>query len=251
MKNEKTESLLGNSAGESRDGSAPVAATSNSWGCDNFTEGESHGPCGICAGCMIRNGAEDWSRQRYANEPFHPRVRGRCPSCGSESLFLGAQGYVTCGVIGCKDPGAVHDSLSKPEREQCICAAIKLPNGEVWRGHRHNDAIVTAGNAGATRDEIAEAVQGFITSRNRFVGRIEAARIQALAGIVSPDTGWVPRPDRELFSEDLYLRDWRDEALGSEVSTGCSPKADTDALSSLAPASALVAPRKEKETKDE
>jgi hypothetical protein len=94
-------------------------------------------------------------------------------------------------------------------------------------------------------------VQGFITSRNRFVGRIEAARIQALAGIVSPDTGWVPRPDRELFSEDLYLRDWRDEALGSEVSTGCSPKADTDALSSLAPASALVAPRKEKETKDE
>lgn len=42
----------------------------------------------------------------------YPRVRGRCPSCGSESLFLGANGYVTCSVIGCKDPGAPTDVLA-------------------------------------------------------------------------------------------------------------------------------------------
>lgn len=41
----------------------------------------------------------------------HPRVRGRCPSCGAESLFLGSNGYVTCAVIGCKDPGAPTDLL--------------------------------------------------------------------------------------------------------------------------------------------
>ena len=41
-----------------------------------------------------------------------PRVRGRCPSCGSDSLFLGSNGYVTCAVIGCKDPGAPTDVLA-------------------------------------------------------------------------------------------------------------------------------------------
>ena len=51
---------------------------------------------------------------RYDNSPptQHPRVRGRCPSCGSESLFLGTNGYVTCSVIGCKDPGAPTDILA-------------------------------------------------------------------------------------------------------------------------------------------
>lgn len=98
--------------------------------------------------------------------------------------------------------------------EQCICAAIQLPNGEVWRGHRHDDAIHTASKAGASKADIYAAEQGFITSRNRFVGRREAARIQAVAGIVSPDSGFVPRPDRELFSEDLYLRDWRSSLAG-------------------------------------
>jgi hypothetical protein len=101
-------------------------------------------------------------------------------------------------------------ALAQPE--QCICAAIQLPNGEVWRGHRHDGAIITAGKAGATREDIANAEQGFITSRNRFVGRKEGARLQAIAGIVSPDTGWIPRPDRELFSEDLYDRSWRSPA---------------------------------------
>lgn len=42
------------------------------------------------------------------------KVQGRCPACGSESLFLGKNGYVTCGVLGCKDP----------------CAADKVLNGE-------------------------------------------------------------------------------------------------------------------------
>lgn len=42
----------------------------------------------------------------------YPRVRGRCPSCGADSLFLGSNGYVTCAVIGCKDPGAPTDVLA-------------------------------------------------------------------------------------------------------------------------------------------
>ena len=44
----------------------------------------------------------------------NPRIRGRCPSCGADSLFLGNNGYVTCGVIGCKDPAAATDLLTNP-----------------------------------------------------------------------------------------------------------------------------------------
>jgi len=102
-------------------------------------------------------------------------------------------------------------TLTAAQGEQCICAALRLANGEVWRGHRHDNCIQVAGKAGVSRDDIAEAEQGFITSRNRFVGREEGAQIQNRAGIVSAHTG---QPIAEmLFSEDLYLRAWREAAL--------------------------------------
>jgi hypothetical protein len=95
--------------------------------------------------------------------------------------------------------------------EQCICAAIKLPNGEVWRGHRHDNALKVAMDAGVARVDIYNAEQGFITSHNRFVSRAEGADLQRAAGIDSADTKR-PVVGDMLFSEDLYLRDWR-EAL--------------------------------------
>ncbi len=54
----------------------------------------------------------------------NPRVRGRCPSCDAETLFLGNNGYVTCSVIGCKDPGAPTDllALTKAERSAALAA---------------------------------------------------------------------------------------------------------------------------------
>lgn len=48
----------------------------------------------------------------------NPRVRGYCPSCKSQSLFLGNDGYVTCSRIGrngCQDPAAAHDLLMDEE----------------------------------------------------------------------------------------------------------------------------------------
>lgn len=92
--------------------------------------------------------------------------------------------------------------------EQCVCVAIMLSNGEVWRGHRHNDAIHTATQAGA---RIAGHTQGFITSHNRFVDRHEAMEIQRTAGIPSADPCAQPHAT-ELFSEDLYSRGWRSPA---------------------------------------
>lgn len=74
--------------------------------------------------------------ERYLNNPptRHPRVRGRCPSCGSETLFLGSNGYVTCSVLGCKEPGAATDLLSaaRPrEKERELVARLREQIGRV------------------------------------------------------------------------------------------------------------------------
>lgn len=42
----------------------------------------------------------------------NPKVRGRCPSCGFESLFLGNNGYVTCSRVECKEPGSATNLLA-------------------------------------------------------------------------------------------------------------------------------------------
>ena len=117
------------------------------------------------------------------------------------------------------------------QREVCICAAIQLPDGELFRGHRHDDAIQTAGKASVPRADIYEAAQGFITSRNRFVGREEACALHIAAGIPSAQTGQPLKPGM-LFSEDLYLRSTKGQtlpAVGGEAGRS-APEPPTDVL---------------------
>ena len=76
--------------------------------------------------------------------------------------------------------------------ELIICAAIQMPDGYVIRGHRHNDALgVAAGMPRYAESKGVGVVQGFVTSRNRFVGRQEASLIHR-------------GTDADLYSEDLY-----------------------------------------------
>lgn len=96
--------------------------------------------------------------------------------------------------------------------EICICAAVRLPDGRIFRGHRHGDAIRTAveyvdyrhsiGLEPAPFECIRQDDQGFITSANRYVGREEGMRLQRAAGIESAAEGGYR--DNILFSEDLY-----------------------------------------------
>lgn len=88
--------------------------------------------------------------------------------------------------------------------EHCVSAAMLMPDGTRIRGHRHNNCITAAVNAGFTREEIAYAKQGFVTNQGRFVGRMEAMDLQKVSGVPSK-----MRPDGSyqgavLFSEDLY-----------------------------------------------
>lgn len=41
----------------------------------------------------------------------HPKVKGICPACGLQLLFLAAGGFVTCGNVDCKAPDAAHALL--------------------------------------------------------------------------------------------------------------------------------------------
>lgn len=90
--------------------------------------------------------------------------------------------------------------------EICICAALKLEDGRVIHGHRHNDCILTAirwKQAGQDVGLVSRAVQGFVTSQNRFVDREEGA---ALMRAVQHQSEWTGKPFNgdTLFSEDLY-----------------------------------------------
>lgn len=102
----------------------------------------------------------------------------------------------------------IASEIQKAEVEIVICAAIRMPDGYVVRGHRHHDCIRTAREIPRYEDEpwhVNGDDQGFVTSKNRYVTRKEGYKIQISAGIESADyykSGGY-RGD-ELFSEDLY-----------------------------------------------
>jgi hypothetical protein len=105
--------------------------------------------------------------------------------------------------------------------EYITCAAIwykELPNqhfppknikeGLVVCGHRHHNCIDIMATLGKLRtvtfspDGVGESIQGFMTSRNRFVDRLEAAEIAINSGQVDREN--LDNPIIGLFSEDLY-----------------------------------------------
>lgn len=52
-------------------------------------------------------------------------VKGYCPACGGETLFLGSGGYVTCSRLDCARPEAVSTLLDDQETEHVVTFAEK------------------------------------------------------------------------------------------------------------------------------
>lgn len=101
--------------------------------------------------------------------------------------------------------GRVIDKIEQ-HKEIVICAAIRMKDGYVIRGHRHCDAILTASKIPRYK-EASHAFgnnQGFVTSKNRYVDRLEGARLQKEAGIKSKMPEGLEYLHGELYSEDLY-----------------------------------------------
>ena len=90
-------------------------------------------------------------------------------------------------------------------KEIVICSAIRMNDGYIVRGHRHADVIRTASQIPRYKnDRPFGSNQGFVTSKGRYVDRIEGAKIQKLAGIKSKMPEGQEYLHGELYSEDLY-----------------------------------------------
>lgn len=91
--------------------------------------------------------------------------------------------------------------LDHMSNEIVICAAVGI-GGQLFRGNRSADCIMSARNLLGKRMIVRRDNQGFITSTGRFVSRKEAYDLQIAAGIPSAQ-GRYSIPGT-LYSEDLY-----------------------------------------------
>lgn len=118
----------------------------------------------------------------------------------SDALTGGAAGTWDEVFHAAESAEAALARLQGERQEVCICAAVRLYDGRVIRGHRHHNCFVAANEAGQ-RGLILQDMQGFVTSRNRYVDRAEGLALQLAAGIPSARGDY---NGRALHSEDLY-----------------------------------------------
>lgn len=126
-----------------------------------------------------------------------------CPGCEPNSVQRQIEEHDKKRIKKWKEKGEQEGYLpvEGPSKEIVICAAVKTITGEIFRGHRHADCFLAIRNAGRKIDSSADA-QGFITSSNRFVTRLEGRKLQDAAGIPSvAEDGY---QGNTLYSEDLY-----------------------------------------------
>jgi hypothetical protein len=97
--------------------------------------------------------------------------------------------YITCSAIWYKD---LLTSSFRPKN---------VDKGVVVCGHRHHNCIDIMKTIGGLRSVIiGEMTEGFLTSDNRFVDRMEAMEIAVSQNQVTQ----LHNPKIGLFSEDLY-----------------------------------------------
>ena len=103
------------------------------------------------------------------------------------------------------------------DKEYILCAAIWFDDGKKYNlqpyniesglvlcGWRHGCIFPQIGGLVKERQELGiyEKEQGFLTNKNRFVGRLEASQIAIKSGQVMEQS--LINPSIGLFSEDLY-----------------------------------------------
>lgn len=118
----------------------------------------------------------------------------------NQPIHTGDENY--CAV--CYHPLDTCSHCDQPE--VCVCAAIVLDDGRIIRGHRHDDCCLTAirwKDAGQDVGYLRQDMQGFLTSRGRFVDRKEGAALMRRVHWKSAYTQRQFEADI-LFSEDLY-----------------------------------------------
>ena len=96
---------------------------------------------------------------------------------------------ILCAAIWFRDLPRLKDNPHHP---------INTNHGIVFCGHRHGHIIAQLNCLlGKSQHELGESIQGFLTSKNRFIDRSEAAELFI-------KNGGKPDFETRLFSEDLY-----------------------------------------------
>jgi len=88
----------------------------------------------------------------------------------------------------------------KKEIPSSVVLPVNCDQGLVFCGYRHNHCMYTMVAVTGIRSvesEVGTYIQGFLTSKNRFVDREEAAKIHMA-------NGHEVEFENRLFSEDLY-----------------------------------------------
>ena len=140
-----------------------------------------------------------------------------CPFCGAYQ-YSHKNEYIMMNELNHDDDCLYSKALKYKQNppvsvvpdEYILCSAIDY-YGNLISGFRHKDCnnIIKLINPNITEEQLpSRQYQGFLTSKNRFVGRKEAWKIalandQIKFGLEASDNG----EDSELISENLYMLD--------------------------------------------
>jgi hypothetical protein len=106
--------------------------------------------------------------------------------------------YILSAANWYKDLPLVKDDFPKG-----FIRPLNCDRGMVFCGLRHHICLyIMVAMTGKMQHQAGEEIQGFITSKNRFVNRLEALEIARTAGQINENE--LGNPLIGLFSEDLY-----------------------------------------------
>jgi len=104
--------------------------------------------------------------------------------------------YILCASIWYKELPLVRPELLEPRGFR----PYNVDRGIVISGWRHVNCLYQMASITGLRDipeQVGDSTQGFLTNKNRFVGREEGAQIAF-------DAGQIKQHVISLYSEDLY-----------------------------------------------
>ncbi len=106
--------------------------------------------------------------------------------------------YIICSAIWYQEL-----PLKRDDFPAGFCRPLNCETGIVFCGHRHHNCLYQkVALTGLADHESGKNIQGFLTSKNRFVNRKEALEIARRENqVIEKDFG---NPLIGLFSEDLY-----------------------------------------------
>ena len=111
--------------------------------------------------------------------------------------------YILCASIWYKDLELKRPDVLEPNGFR----PYNVNKGIVFSGWRHHNCLYQmVAMTGKAQHEVGEEIQGFLTSKNRFVDREEGAKIAYEAGQIGDDI-------KILYSEDLYPRSNREKFM--------------------------------------